>query len=66
MNKINELNSIFICSDCNYKNVDLPFLNRIYRQFRICDCGENILFNLYYSLYDLYSINDKDKRFLFL
>ena len=58
--------SIFAFYNFQYENVDLSFLNRIYRQFRICDCGENILFNLYYSLYDLYSINDKDKRFLFL
>lgn len=71
MKRIKELNSIFICSDCNYKNVDLPFLDMIYSQ---CTSKHIKIINKIWfdrwrcndMLYDLYSRNDKYRKFLFL
>ena len=70
MKRINELNSIFIWSDCNYKNVDLPFLDMIYSQ---CTSKHIKIINKIWfdwwccndMLWDLYYRTKKDKKILF-
>ena len=71
MNKTKEINSIFVYRSYQYKDIELSFFNRIYKQCNLMNIGiiKKIWFDYqhcHFFLWDLYSGNEKDKKFLFL